>query len=404
MSKVLVAALRRLPVILSLMVPAAAHTPAAHAPAVHAPTSNVTGFAYQLAHGGTWLNSTSTPVYRQCVPGARVRTPCRSRYRRINVANVNDNFSRKLSALSTGWRRTPVPPGFTPSPGSDHQAVIIDRGENRYIEFWRMRKKSGRWTAVWGGAARESDMIRSDGLLVWPTAPKRCGARSRGKCFLGTSASGIAQVPGVILRDDLRKGAITHPIHFAVKDACRTPKRPATRSDGRGGPDCIQYGAKFKLSPGVNVDAIRTGKRWCAPSAGRNAQQAAALGWDPDKQDCPLPPLAKMILKAAQGPTYLVATDQSGSGAPNEPGVTFDLESSDRPRTGNWANVPPGNPYRYWEGCDRRNNTGQWTGPPHNTSKGIPIASNDWETDCAASEASAWSNFPIRADQWYEVP
>ncbi len=396
-SGVLSAALRRLPVVLALLAPGVGHTA----------TSNLSGFTDQLAHGGTWANAnTSTPVYRQCVSRQPARGPCKSRSDRINAVNVNEDFSRKIPALSRAWKRTPVPPGFKPSSSSDHQAVVIARGENRYAEFWRMRKRSpgGPWTAVWGGAARQTDMIRSDGLLVWPTGAWRCGRAGRGKCLLGTSASGIALVPGVILLDDLRKGAITHPIHFAVRNACRTQKRPATRSDGRGGPDCVQYGAKFKLSPSVDVDAIRTGRRWCAPSGGRSAQQATALGWDPERLDCPLPPLAKMILKAAQGPTYLVATDQSGSGAGNEPGVTFDLESWDRPRTGNWAHVPPSNPYRYWEGCDGRNNTGQWSGPPHNTGAGVPIGRGEWENDCAASQASAWSKFPTRADQWYEIP
>jgi len=391
-SGVISGALRRWPVILSLLVPAVAH----------ATTPNVAGFTDQLAHGGTWSNSTSTPVYRQCVP----RGPsCRSTYRRIDAVNVNRDFSRKIPALTRAWRNTPVPPGFKPSSGRDHQAVVIDRGENRYNEFWGMRKRSGtsRWTAEWGGAAKLTDMIRSDGLLVWPTGAGRCGQRGRARCFLGTAASGIAQVPGVITLDDLRRGVITHPIHFAVKNACKTHKRPATRSDGRGGPDCVQYGAKLKLAPGVDVDAIRSDRRWCAPSGGRSARQAAALGWDPVRHDCPLPPLAKMILKAAQGPTYLVATDQAGGGASNEPGVTFDLESWDRPRTGNWAHVPPGNPYRRWEGCDGRNNTGQWSGPPDNTAAGIPLGRGDWESDCATSQSSAWKNFPTRPDQWYEI-
>jgi hypothetical protein len=386
--------------VLSLLGGARASMP----PLAHATTPNLEGFAYQLSHGGTWSNSTVTPVYQQCVQEPP-RAPCQSRYRRINVLNVNADFSRKIGALTRAWQRTPVPLTFRPSAASDHQAVVVNSIDGEYDEFWGMRKRAAnrRWTAVWGGAARQKDMIRRDGLRVWPTGAWRCGHGGRGRCFLGTSASGIAQVPGVILLDDLRAEAITHPIHFAVRNACKTQKPPATRNDGRGGPDCVQYGAKFKLSPTVDVDAIRTGRRWCAPSASRSAEQAAALGWDPATMDCPLPPLAKMILKAAQGPTYLVATDQAGSGAPNEPGVTFDLESWDRPRTGNWADVPPGDPYRYWQGCDGRNNTGHWSGEPYNTPDGIPLGAGDWESDCVAAQWSAWNGFPVRAEQWYEI-
>jgi hypothetical protein len=65
--------------------------------------------------------------------------------------------------------------------------------------------------------------------------------------------------------------------------------------------------------------------------------------------------------------------------------------------------VPPGDPYRYWQGCDGRNNTGHWSGQPYNTTGGIPLGAGDWESDCVAAQWSAWNGFPVRADQWYEI-
>jgi hypothetical protein len=128
--------------------------------------------------------------------------------------------------------------------------------ENRYSEFWGMRKdSSGQWVAVWGGSEPFDAFTYPDGLRVWPTSEH----------FYGTAASGIAMVPGLILLDDLKQNYIDHPVMFSVPNACQHYKPPATREDGMGGADCIQYGAKIKLPASINVDAIRSDSRWCAP-------------------------------------------------------------------------------------------------------------------------------------------
>lgn len=415
------------------------------ATAASAATPNESGAISQLQSGGTWSNNRGTPIYRDCVsfkPQPAPWQPCGdNNYQRVNVLVVNDDLvTPKNATMSKAMGNVPIPVGFHPSTNPDHQAVVFNYIENRYCDFWEMsinpnpRQPDGSfsaWRTKWGGCVPLSQMIQSNGLLVFPTDPSYCGYTDpNAKCYQGTSASGIAQGIGSVTYYDLSHGVINHPIRIAIQNACRTPKAPATRnpSDGHNWANCAQYGTKLKFDPTANVDAIRTGRRWCAPSGGytqaeidswpagtwpagtplppgRSATDAAALGWDAS-QNCPLPPLPKMILKSAQDPSpthYIVITDQAGNGAPNSPGWTFDIESYDRPRTQNWSSVPDGNPYSYWYGCDGYNNTGQWSGPPYNSTKGIPVKPGESESDCWTGTGQAWSGFPSGITQWFEI-
>jgi hypothetical protein len=261
-----------------------------------------------------------------------------------------------------------------------------------------MRKdSSGQWVAVWGGSEPFDAFTYPDGLRVWPTSEH----------FYGTAASGIAMVPGLILLDDLKQNYIDHPVMFSVPNACQHYKPPATREDGMGGADCIQYGAKIKLPASINVDAIRSDSRWCAPGpshyngsgGGRSLAEAQAAGWDAQTETCPLPPLARMLARVMQD-RFIVATDQTYWGGP----ITFSVESYDRPRTGNWTGVPAGNPYGPYTGCDGIQGTGQWQ--PDTNTIGKPVAAGDWEQDCAQTPSAAWKGFPWDQMPWRgpEVP
>jgi hypothetical protein len=305
------------------------------------------------------------------------------------VTNLDWAGEQSVPGLTARWQNVPVPTsGFKPANGSDKQAVVLNyTGSGReYVEFWGLRKDSaGKWLGAWGGGESLAAMTTTaDGVRVWRTTEQPYGA----------AASGIALVPGLILLDDLERGAINHPVMFAVPNACHAHKPPATRSDGLGGKDCIQYGTKLKLPASIDVDAIRSDSRWCGPStAGRTAAEAPAAGWDPATSTCPLPPLARMLARAAQS-SVLVATDQTYWNNP----ITFSLESYDRPRTGSWAGVPDGNPYRRYQGCDGIQGTGQWN--PATRTTGTPVAAGDWEQDCAPN--AAWKGFPW--SRLYEVP
>jgi hypothetical protein len=356
---------------------------------------NATPFKAHIASAGTWVNDASfaAPVYQQCVPWRWPYNPCDAGHDRINVRQVSWDGTTWAPELSAKWENTPVPSGFKPANGSDAQAVVVNYIENRYSEFWGMRKdSSGQWVAVWGGSEPFDAFTYPDGLRVWPTSEH----------FYGTAASGIAMVPGLILLDDLKQNYIDHPVMFSVPNACQHYKPPATREDGMGGADCIQYGAKIKLPASINVDAIRSDSRWCAPGpshyngsgGGRSLAEAQAAGWDAQTETCPLPPLARMLARVMQD-RFIVATDQTYWGGP----ITFSVESYDRPRTGNWTGVPAGNPYGPYTGCDGIQGTGQWQ--PDTNTIGKPVAAGDWEQDCAQTPSAAWKGFPW--DQAFEV-
>jgi hypothetical protein len=174
-----------------------------------------------------------------------------------------------------------------------------------------------------------------------------------------------------------------------VRVACGH-KLPAVRDDGKCWANSIQYGAKFKLPLSVNVDAITSDSRWCAPSVNRPASDtdtdpyndAASLGWNPVTLRCPLQPMSKMIAKAAQASVW-VATDQQGNGGTGS-GVTFEAEGYDRPRIDNWVNVPSGNPYGRYLGCDGIQGTGQFGARP--------VATGEFEGDCNLTQ---FKGFPV---------
>lgn len=383
-------------------------------PATTTYTANEKGFASQLQKGGTWANQGLTPIYKQCVPWLRppgYTAPCDNGANRINVELLNWDWTPKNAAVQKSMENIPVPPGFTPATTADRQAIIDNMIENRYCELWYARHKyddpTQPWTANWGGCADKSDLIDAgDGLKVWPTDAWRCGYPDPWwTCFIGTSGSGVVQEGGVVTLEDMQRGSINHPLHIAIKDGCGH-KWPATRDDGRcwttlwDGTSIIpmQYGAKIRLDSAVNVDAIRTGRRWCAPSKNRTTAEAVALGWDATTTNCPLPPMAKMILKAAQR-YYLIATDQAGGG-PNDPSVTFDIESPWRPRTGQWTDVPPGDPSSKLMGCDGLSNTGGGNAPW--TSSGDPVGAGG-EADCWPGQGQAWAWWPMSINQWHEI-
>jgi hypothetical protein len=366
--------------------------------AARAATPNEIGFLDHLAKGGTWVGQTWVPVYDVCWWGSgSLAKPCNTKLPQINVTH-KDRTGYSLPELTAEWQGVYTLPGFAPATGSDNGAVIIDHIRDRYNEFWVMTQDPAiGWRAWWGGGEPFTRMIKKDGLWIWPT-PNTANIFGPGTPTAhfpeGMPASGIAFVPGLIRLGDMRAGAINHPIQVTVPNACQS-KPPATR--GRSDTRCwapsvtvpapVQYGAKFKLDPSINVDARLTGKHWCFPSVNRTGAQATALGWT--GTNCPLPPMAKMILKAVQGAQYIVVTDQSGG----QTGINFNTESINRPRSGNWTGVT-GNPFAKYLGCDGVQNTGQYNAHV--------LAPGEWEQDCAAAQWSAWSGFPRTG--WYEIP
>ena len=189
----------------------------------------------------------------------------------------SDVALRNPAAWAARFQHTPVPCNFAPSPDGDAEGVLIDQTGTApfdYYEFWTMQwnwnvaGKPNGWSAGWGGAANNDELIASDGLRIWPQG-------------MGTQASGIAFIPGLPRLAELAAGRIPHPVQIEVPVACGTPKSPATRTDfasDPSNPNCIPLGQKWKLPASVDISTLR--------------------------------PAARMVAQAAKD-SYLVATDQT---------------------------------------------------------------------------------------------
>jgi len=176
---------------------------------------------------------------------------------RVKAARPEDP-KWSFAPLQQRWDAVPLPDGFAPAPGTDGEAIVYQPSTGMYWEFWRLQKtgrkvldSTGRqtdeWSAAWGG--RIDNLRTNPGYFV--TTPE-------GYKF-GTAATGLPLLAGLITIEDQRRGAIEHPLHFAIPE---TRERsiwafPAQRSDGRiKNEDAIPEGVTFRLPPDLNLDAL----------------------------------------------------------------------------------------------------------------------------------------------------
>ena len=174
--------------------------------------------------------------------------------------------------LTRQWAAVPMPSYAQPADGTDAEMTIYQPSSDSMWEFWRARQVDGQWQACWGG--RMQNVSQNPG--IWT---RRYGA----------AATGLPFAPGQITISDLQSGAIRHVIGIALVDAEKSAvfSWPANRSDGYNPGNAanrIPEGLRFRLDPGVNVEALNH----------------------------PLHPVAKIIAKAAQ--TYgFVVWDKAGA-------------------------------------------------------------------------------------------
>jgi len=74
----------------------------------------------------------------------------------------------------------------------------------------------------------------------------------------GATASGLALAGGLITPADLRRGRIDHALALGIPKArAGAWAAPAQRTDGvDGAPDAVPEGARFRLDPDVDVEAL----------------------------------------------------------------------------------------------------------------------------------------------------
>jgi hypothetical protein len=209
---------------------------------------------------GPWINTNefSTPIYT--VPG--------------NQATTRVKLDRNEPALQAAFDAVPIPSNARPANGTDHHMVIWQPARDRMWEFWVAEHKPDGWHAQWGGAM--THVSKNPGYFspaAWPGA----------KPYWGATATSLPLLGGLIRINEARTGRIDHAIALSLPEIRQGQfALPAQRTDGNvPGPNTIPEGARFRLDPKLDVDALN------------------------------LPPLTKAIAKAAQ--THgIIIRDYSG--------------------------------------------------------------------------------------------
>lgn len=132
----------------------------------------------------------------------------------------------------------PIPDGARPHSGSDGAMVVVDPASRQVFEFWQAAPRGGgQWTTSWGA-------INSLDGSGW-------GGNS--------TAAGASRLAGVIQIDEIAAGSIPHALAIQSDSTCAgTFRPPALKTDGHSTrPDCIPEGARIRLDPAVDVNALK---------------------------------------------------------------------------------------------------------------------------------------------------
>ncbi|MDX6665213.1 MAG: hypothetical protein QOG68_1419 [Solirubrobacteraceae bacterium] len=180
----------------------------------------------QLRVTPPWIATTtySTPVYR--VGSGALPVP-------VQMDAINPILRLQNIAV-------PVPDGAVPSQDSDGRMVVWQRSTDTMWEFWRMRRQLDGWHATYGG--RIDHVSESSGVHPAP---------------LGSTASGLALMGGLITPAELRVGRFDHALALGVPNTQQgvfVP--PANRTDGATPAGGIPMGTRLRLNPNVNVSKL----------------------------------------------------------------------------------------------------------------------------------------------------
>lgn len=172
----------------------------------------------------------------------------------------------KDRTLAEYWAKVPVPLYAIPAKGSDGEMTIYEPSTDTLWEFWRMRKMNGAWEACWGG--RILNAKSNQGTF---------------KSYYGTTATSLPFIGGQITAEELAAGSIDHAIGISLVDIEKKEifSWPAQRSDGVNPynvPHRIPEGARFRLDPTVNVDALPMSPM--GKTIAKAAQKYGFVVWD----------------------------------------------------------------------------------------------------------------------------
>ncbi|CAN5841924.1 hypothetical protein BH20GEM1_BH20GEM1_11460 [soil metagenome] len=191
--------------------------------------------AREQAQGtGPWISTkNSTPLYTvpQDQPTVRVALD-----------------SATQTKLQAALERVPLPPGAVPAKGEDGHLTVWQPSTDTLWELYRAREEADGWHAKFGGAMQNvSTSIGHYSTAAWPGATHRWGA----------TATSLPVIGGVMTLDDFEAGDFDHALAVNLPAPRKTEYSwPAQRTDGNGSAKAIPEGARFRLDPSLDLDAL----------------------------------------------------------------------------------------------------------------------------------------------------
>jgi hypothetical protein len=187
----------------------------------------------QLETTNPWINTTqhSAPIYT--VPAGQPTV-------HVTLDSRND------PSLQAALDQVPIPADAAPAAGSDHHLVVWQPSTDTMWELWVATREADGWHADWGG--RMDHVSQSPGYFLKPHPG------------WGATATSLPLLGGMIRVSELEAGHIDHALAFAIPHTRKWTSWswPAQRSDGDvDSPDAIPEGARFRLDPSLDIDALR---------------------------------------------------------------------------------------------------------------------------------------------------
>lgn len=201
----------------------------------------VAGLRRRVRDHGTTVNmrAYTTPVYRG---------PAGYPTRRVTLDQT------QAPALQAVLEEVPIPAGARASEGTDGNLVVYQPSTDTTWEFWRFTREADGFHADWAGRVtglRDSPGWYRDG---WDPATGAAIERAH----WGVTATGLVKLGGLMTVRELQRGEVDHALAVAIPEARRGVFAwPATGTDGLStDPDAIPEGARFRLDPAVDVEAL----------------------------------------------------------------------------------------------------------------------------------------------------
>jgi hypothetical protein len=133
----------------------------------------------------------------------------------------------------------PIPKGVHVEGGSDHHALLLDRGRCKLFELYALRREGGRWHAGSGATWN----LRS--------------AKLRPAGWTSADAAGLPILPLLARWDDARRGRITHALRVTVSRSRRAYVYPARHfASSLTDASLPRMGERLRLKASVDISHL----------------------------------------------------------------------------------------------------------------------------------------------------